>query len=221
MRLPVQPLRGTEAALAANVSTLERDEVAVATDTGRIYLVVPGSGGVGNALQQLAPAGSDAPSYGNTFLKENTIATVINPVASRRIPLGATQFKALSNNFAHDPVTGVLNGVAIAGTNGLLYTGTSPILTRTVCSISVSVTGNNRKIGLYLCVNRNGTPLDEADRFTETEVYQFASAGRNEAATIQMLETLNQGDRVYLRVQNDSTTDSIVVNFFNLVTISV
>lgn len=212
-RLPVQPLRGTEAALAANVNTLERDEVAVATDTGRIYLVVPAAGGTGNALQQLAPGGTSGPlpSYGNTFLKENLLQTPIPVVGTRAIVVGNTQFKGLSNNFAHDPTQ----------TNGHTYTGLTPILTRTICSASVAVAGQNNKIGFYLCVNRAGTPIAETDRFTETEVYVFASQGRNEAATIQMLEMLYPGDRVYLRIQNDTVAAPITCNFFNLVTISI
>lgn len=215
MRLPVQPLRGTEAALAANVNSLERDEIAVATDTGRIYLVVPGVG-QGNALQELAPK-----AHGNVYLKNNVTVTPINPTSSRRIPLGTTEFKALSSGFAHDPVTAVSGGVATAGTAGLLYTGAASILTRTVASVSLSVTGQNRKLGVYLCKAPNGQAPTEADRRTESEVYVFASAGRNETATVQMLETLDPGDRVYLRVQNDTSNDSITVNFFNLVTVQL
>lgn len=216
MRLPVQPLRGTQAQLVASTNTLEPDELAVATDTGQLYLVLPGTGG-NQQLLSLAPGVAAAAAYGNTYLKENTVATPITAVTQRSIVRGATEFKNLFFNFQHDPIT----NNAATQCNGHRYTGASSILTRTIASLSVSVTGNNRKIGMYLCVNRAGTALAETDRLTETEVYQFASAGRNESATIQMLEVLNPNDRVYLRVQNDTTTDDIRVNFFNLVTVPV
>lgn len=51
MRIPVQPLRGTEAQLLAQASTLEPDELAISTDTGRIYRVLAG---VPNTLQALS-----------------------------------------------------------------------------------------------------------------------------------------------------------------------
>lgn len=65
-RLPIQPLRGTEAALAAAAADpsapLEVDELCVATDTWRTYLVI--DQGSGPQLQLIGDGGGGGGGYG-------------------------------------------------------------------------------------------------------------------------------------------------------------
>jgi len=182
-------------------SDLALGELGVNTFDGKLYTKK------NNGTDSVVLLSERPTSFGNIYLKNNTVATPIDTIAERAIVSGTATGATISHEFTADT----------SQTKGLEYIGTDTILAYFSASLSMSVTGNNRKLGVYLCINRDGVTLSEDDRLTETEVYQFASQVRNETVFLHGINTLSTGDRVYLRVQNDTSTDDITVEFFNLI----
>jgi hypothetical protein len=168
-----------------------------------------GDTGATGATGATGPTGPEASAklYANMYMKNNTTASVINTIGERVQVAGTSESGLVSSNFTYSSVDHTLQ-----------YTGTTSKIFKCSCSLSMSVSGNNRKLGAYLGIDTNGGALvPDDDRITESEVYTIASAGRNEAVGIFFMRQLNQNDRVYLIVQNDTSTDNITVEFFNLI----
>lgn len=78
---------------------------------------------------------------------------------------------------------------------------------------------NSDVIGIYLAVNRDPlSNLSESDRISESEVYLTLSSGvRPDPGFVQTVLDLNEGDRVYLIVQNRDAARDIIVQFANMI----
>jgi hypothetical protein len=67
-------------------------------------------------------------------------------------------------------------------------------------------------------VNKGGAINPSADRISESEAYiNTPQSGRADAAAIQALVQLDPNDRVYMIVQNTTSTANVTVEFMNLV----
>jgi hypothetical protein len=168
-------------------------------------------GATGPQGPQGATGADGTPVYANMYMKDNTTATTITTTGQRVQVAGNSEVGLISSGFTYSSTN-----------NTLQYTETTSDVFKCSCSVSLSVSGNNRKLGIYLGINTDGgTLVPDNDRITESEVYTIASQGRNEAVSVFFLRELNQDDRVYLIVQNDTSTDNITVDFFNLILIKV
>lgn len=146
------------------------------------------------------------PQYSNMFLKDNTIESEITTIGQRVQVAGNTEVGLISTGFTHSAVD-----------NTLQYIGATTSIFKASCSISLSAQGQNRKLGVYLAINTGGSLDPDVDRISESEVYTFSSANRNEAVSVFFLRELNLNDRVYVIVQNETSTTNILVEFFNLI----
>lgn len=148
--------------------------------------------------------------FGNVYLKNNTDATVVSTAGDRYVIAGESEISELAYNFVHDQ-----------DTNGLTYTGDENIV---LADMSFSLrSGNNQRIGVYLAVNRAGSPavLPDADRISESEIYLITTGSTAQdipqTAFIHALIHLKKGDTVYGIVQNTTSDANIIVEFANLV----
>ena len=147
---------------------------------------------------------------GVLYLKNNTTPTVISAINARAIVDGTMQ-TGLLDAFAKD-----------VGTNSLKYIGAGGRF-HVVATFSF-ISGSQDICGFYIGVNRNqSSSLDpNADRISESEIYANAGSTSNQpkTGTIQTVLDLNANDRLFFIVQNQSSTNSIVVGFLKFVVIA-
>ena len=146
--------------------------------------------------------------YGNVYLKNNTVATVVSVAGDRYVIAGESDVSEILYNFVHDQ-----------DTNGLTYTGDENIV---LADMSFSLrSGNNQKIGIYLAVNRGGDIDPDADRISESEIYLITTGSTEQdipqTGFVHALIHLKKGDTVYGIVQNTTSTANIIVEFANLI----
>lgn len=143
---------------------------------------------------------------GEVWIKTNTDPTIVSAAGARYVITGTSNSSIDNKNFIH-----VQDG------NALQYTGRGGKF-HIIGTVSLT-SGVNNVLGVYIAINRNpGTPLNpDADRISESEVYMTSSGTRPEPATVQTLEELRPGDRVYLIVQNRNNNVDITVEFMKLI----
>jgi hypothetical protein len=152
----------------------------------------------GNAINSTAIA--------NMYMKNNATATPISVIGDRYAMAGVTEFGPTRQRFSHD-----------VATNTLEYTSSVPRIFRIQCSYTV-LSGSNNIIGVYVGINRTGAALDpDADRVTESEMYTTTSGSRPDSGVAQCIATLNEGDRVYVIVQNNTSTNDVTIEFMNMI----
>lgn len=146
-------------------------------------------------------------SIGAMYMKNNAIATVI-PLVNDRVPMaGVTQVNGINQRFAHD-----------LANNALEYTGVISRVFHITTTFTISPASNNQKYGIYIGVNRGGSIDADVDRITESEVYiNTPQSGRADAASVQALVTLNEGDKVYLILQNVTSSANATIEFMNMI----
>jgi hypothetical protein len=146
-------------------------------------------------------------SIGAMYMKLNAVETVIPNVNDRVKMAGVTEVNGINQRFAHD-----------LANNALEYTGVISNTFHITTTFTISPASNNQKYGIYLGVNRGGSIDPNADRISESEVYiNTPQSGRADAAAVQALVTLNQGDKVYMILQNVTSSANVTVEFFNMV----
>lgn len=147
--------------------------------------------------------------YGNLWIKDNSTPTPITNQFERYLIEGTSEPSELNWNFSFQQEGNVL-----------MYMN-SPCVFHANSTFSMTG-GNNDRIGIYLCVNRDPQSAlnPSEDRLSESEVYiTMPSAARPIAATVQALVELSAGDRLYTVVQNITSTNDITVNFLNTVVV--
>lgn len=142
----------------------------------------------------------------NMYMKNNTTPTVVSVSGTRYAMAGMTEFGAVRQRFIHD-----------VATNSLIYTSIVPRIFNIQVAYSI-ISGNNNVVGVYIGIDRNGIPLNpDTDKITESEMYTTTSGTRPESSFSQCVVTLNQGDRVYVILQNISAATNITVEFMNMI----
>jgi hypothetical protein len=142
----------------------------------------------------------------NMFMKDNATQTVVSVTNDRYAASGTFSVSNITQRFLLDDTIGAVE-----------YVSSVSNLFKIQLSFSI-LSGVNNIIGIYLGINRTGGVLDpDADRIPESEVYITASGTRPDAAFIQCAAYLEQGDRVYMIVQNKSATTNITVQFANMI----
>jgi hypothetical protein len=146
-------------------------------------------------------------SIGAMYMKNNAIETVIPNVNDRVKMAGVTEVNGINQRFAHD-----------LANNALEYTGVISTTFHITATFTISPSANNQKYGIYLGVNRGGSIDPNADRISESEVYiNTPQSGRADAAAVQALVTLNEGDKVYMILQNVTSSANVTVEFLNMI----
>jgi hypothetical protein len=146
-------------------------------------------------------------SIGAMYMKNNAIETVIPNVNDRVKMAGVTEVNGINQRFAHD-----------LANNALEYTGLISTTFHITATFTISPSANNQKYGIYLGVNRGGAIDPNADRISESEVYiNTPQSGRADAAAVQALVTLNEGDKVYMILQNVTSSANVTVEFLNMI----
>jgi len=173
---------------------------------------VTGAQGVTGPQGSIGPAGSGAPGnndVGVMYLKNNGTATPISAPNDRAIVAGGMTAGTLFN-FSLD-----------SSTNSLLYGGPGARF-HIVASFNFE-SGSQDICGFYIGKNSSGTPDPNADRISESEVYANAGTPSNQpqAATIQTVVDLVTGDRVFFIVQNQTSANSITVEFLKFTVTSL
>lgn len=144
-------------------------------------------------------------SVSSMYMTNNSTATVVTQQNVRYNVSGDTNQGSLSQRFTHSNTN-----------NTLRYDG------RISRPFKITVTGNmtsstNNLIGFEVAISRSGNGLSPStDRIPESEIVITASGARPDAFAVQCLETLHEGDRVYLITRNTSGTANVIVPFFNL-----
>jgi hypothetical protein len=178
------------------VITEDNSIISVASNNAQVLLTAPGSQG--------PPRSEDS---GVIYLKANTISTPIATINGRAVASGTMLTSSLVN-FEKD-----------AFTNSLKYKGTSGRFH--AIAIFSFYAGSQNTCGFYIGVNRDpSSPLDaNADRISESEIYTNAGSASNQpqSGTIQTLLQLNENDRVFFIVQNQTAATGILVEFMKLV----
>ena len=146
-------------------------------------------------------------SIGAMYMKDNDIETVI-PSVNDRVPMaGVTEVNGINQRFEHD-----------LANNALEYTGVIAKTFHVTTTFTIEPASNNQRYGIYLGVNRGGSIDPDADRISESEVYiNTPQSGRADAASVQALVTLNEGDRVYLIIQNVTSSANATIVFMNMI----
>ena len=146
-------------------------------------------------------------SLGSMYMKNNATETVITVQNDRYNIAGTTQVNGINQRFIHD-----------SANNALEYTGIRSKVFHINLTFTISPETNNQKYGIYIGVNKGGAIDPDADRISESEAYiNTPQAGRADAASIQALVQLDPTDKVYMIVQNTTSTANIIVEFMNLV----
>jgi hypothetical protein len=145
-------------------------------------------------------------SIANMYMKNNAVATDVLVQNDRYRVAGTTEINAIIQRFSHD-----------LANNAVEYTSTISRIFKVLITGSLT-SGQNNVIGCYIGILRSGNSINPTnDRVSESEVYVSASGTRPDTYAIQCLANLNQGDKVYMIVQNTTGTTDITVNFLNLV----
>jgi hypothetical protein len=146
-------------------------------------------------------------SLGSMYMKNNATATVITVQGDRYNIAGTTQVNGINQRFEHD-----------LANNALQYTGIRSKVFHVNLTFTLNPASNNQKYGIYIGVNKGGAIDPTADRISESEAYiNTPQAGRADAAAIQALVQLDPNDRVYMIVQNTTSTANVTVESMNLV----
>jgi hypothetical protein len=178
------------------VITEDNSIVSVTSNDAQVLLTAPGSQG--------PPRSEDS---GAIYLKANTIATPIGTINGRAVASGTMLTSSLVN-FEKDALT-----------NSLKYKGTSGKF-HAIATFSFYA-GSQNTCGFYIGVNRDpSSPLDaDADRISESEIYTNTGSASNQpqSGVIQTLLQLNENDRVFFIVQNQTAATGILVEFMKLI----
>jgi hypothetical protein len=146
-------------------------------------------------------------SIGAMYMKNNAVETVIPNVNDRVKMAGVTEVNGINQRFAHD-----------LANNALEYTGVISRSFHITTTFTIEPASNNQRYGIYMGVNRGGSIDPDTDRISESEVYiNTTQTGRADAAAVQALVTLNQGDKVYMIVQNVTSSANATIVFFNMI----
>jgi len=146
-------------------------------------------------------------SLGSMYMKNNAVETVISVLNDRYNIAGVTESNGINQRFTHD-----------VATNTLQYVGVQSKVFHVNLTFTISPASNNQKYGIYIGVNKGGAINPSADRISESEAYiNTPQSGRADAAAIQALVQLDPNDRVYMIVQNTTSTANVTVEFMNLV----
>jgi hypothetical protein len=146
-------------------------------------------------------------SLGSMYMKNNAVETVISVQGDRYNISGTTEANGINQRFTHD-----------VATNTLQYVGVQSKVFHVNLTFTISPASNNQKYGIYIGVNKGGAIDPSADRISESEAYiNTPQSGRADAAGIQALVQLDPNDRVYMIVQNTTSTANVTVEFMNLV----
>jgi len=135
-------------------------------------------------------------AIGNYYMSNNATVTTISASATPVKILGTTTANAINQKLSHTD-------------NRLTYDG-ELIKSFQITAIASFISGNNRKIGLY--VAKNGTILTDSVMYATT-----SGTGRAESVTIQTITEMSNGDYIEIWIENDSSTDNITVEFLNVI----
>ncbi len=142
----------------------------------------------------------------NMYMKNNAIPTDVLVQGDRYAMAGVTQVGTIIQKFVHE-----------LATNSLKYTSVNSKIVTIQSSASLTAASNN-VIGVYLGICRNGNAIDPTtDRISESEVYVTMSGTRPDAVFVQCIATINDGDRIYIILQNTNAQSDITVQFANLI----
>jgi hypothetical protein len=146
-------------------------------------------------------------SLGSMYMKNNAVETVISVQGDRYNISGTTEANGINQRFTHD-----------VATNTLQYVGVQSKVFHVNLTFTISPASNNQKYGIYIGVNKGGAIDPAADRISESEAYiNTPQSGRADAASIQSLVQLDPNDKVYMIIQNTTSTANVTVEFMNLV----
>lgn len=152
----------------------------------------------GNAVNSTAIA--------NMYMKNNAVVTPIAVINDRYEMEGVTEFGPIAQRFVHD-----------VATNSIEYISSVPRIFRIQAGYTVFSSVNN-VIGVYIGINTNGGIFDpDVDRISESEMYTTTGGSRPESGLAQCLATLNQGDRIYMILQNKTATQDVTIEFLNVI----
>lgn len=144
---------------------------------------------------------------GVMYLKNNTTPTVISSPNSRSVVEGLIQV-GLLHNFEKDFAT---NSLKYIGPGGRFH----------IIATFNFLGGNQRTCGFYIGHNTDDTSLldPDANRISESEIYANSSTPSNQpvASTIQTILNLNTNDRIFFIVQNQTSNNSITVQFLKFI----
>jgi hypothetical protein len=146
-------------------------------------------------------------SFGNIYMKNNEVETIITTQFVRVPVAGVTVFNEISQHFNHD-----------ADNNALRYIGEENAVFHINASFTLIPASTNQKYGIYIGVNKGGAIDATADRISESEVYiSTPQTGRSDAAAVQALVQLEPNDRVYIIAQNVTGTANVTFEFLNII----
>lgn len=145
-------------------------------------------------------------AVGQMYMTNNATVTNVTVQGDLYAMAGTTQFASLSQRFEHVPAD-----------NALRYTSAVPRRVKAQVSFSLLAPTNN-VIGVYIGKCTSGNGLHPAtDRITESEIYITANGSRPDSGFAQAIMDINDGDKLYLIVENSSGTGDITVTFANMI----
>lgn len=143
---------------------------------------------------------------GHMYMSGNASATTIASAGVAYKVVGIFTPSASNQRFTFDAVNNLL-------------TCTSPdaYTYKLIATMSV-ISGSNKKIGGYICLNLAGNPIDPmVDKLNTSENYVPSSTGsRPDVITMFDSVSIKNGDRLYLAVENESDTTAVTVEVANL-----
>lgn len=167
---------------------------------------------------------NNSSSIANIYSKNNEAVTPIAAIGQRvsavygDLTVGSTfveRFELNENSTYNLNPTGTISNVKT-----IKYLSNITKRFTVHCNFTVFTNSPNADIlGIYLAVNRDPlSNLSESDRISESEVYLTLSSGvRPDPGYVQTVLDLNEGDRVYLIVQNRDAARNIIVQFVNMI----
>lgn len=144
-------------------------------------------------------------SIGGLSITNNLVATNIVTAGVAVAVAGTSTPNALNQRFSHD-----------SANNALEYTDSTPGLFVVTATGSLTA-GNNKEIGLYIAKNTTGTLAPNTDKIASSEIYATTDGTRPESFSLQSFVDLNEGDKVYIVVENETDTTDITVRYMNVI----
>lgn len=144
-------------------------------------------------------------SIGGLSILNNATETVIATSGVAVAVAGTSTGNALNQRFTLD-----------AANNALEYNNAISGLFVVTATISLT-SGNNKNIGVYIARSADGTINAPTDIITTSENYTNTDGTRPETLTVQSFVELDQGNKIYIALENDSDTTNITVKYMNLI----
>lgn len=146
-------------------------------------------------------------SIGNMFMKFNSTQTVITTQGDSYPMTGTTEINDTSLRFEHDETN-----------NALIYVGALKKTFVVNCTLTIAPASNNQKYAIYIGLNKGGTIDPIADKIVESEIHiNTSQSGITDTIAVHALVDLEEGDRVYVIIQNITGTANATIEFMNMI----